>query len=467
MWNLNAFGDNIAIVEDTGAFLTYDQLSEESQKLYSKIGERCLIFILCRNSISSIKGYVAALNNNVVPLLLNADLNSKALSNLLFEYSPKYVWAPNETDCLTGFDRIFDDGSYALFKNQGETNYGLYKDLALLLTTSGSTGSPKFVRQSYDNIKSNTKSIVEYLKIVPSDRAITTLPMNYTYGLSIINTHLFSGATLLVTEKTLMQKEFWTFLKEQKATTFGGVPYTYEMLHRLRFERMDLPSLRYITQAGGKLSVELQKSFVAFSQKTGIGFIIMYGQCEATARMSYLPAECSADHLGSIGIAIPGGKFKVMADDGTEITTCNKPGELVYIGSNVTLGYSFSKEDLFKGDERDGVLHTGDIAQFDENGYYYIVGRMKRFLKVFGNRVNLDEIEQLVKDKYVGIDCAVSGTDDHIEVFVTNFNDIDDIRKYLAHRTGLNPVAFNVHLIEQIPKNDSGKTLYEQLRSLS
>ena len=157
----------------------------------------------------------------------------------------------------------------------------------------------------------------------------------------------------------------------------------------------------------------------------------------------------------------------MMADDGTEITTCNKPGELVYIGSNVTLGYSFSKEDLFKGDERDGVLHTGDIAQFDENGYYYIVGRMKRFLKVFGNRVNLDEIEQLVKDKYVGIDCAVSGTDDHIEVFVTNFNDIDDIRKYLAHRTGLNPVAFNVHLIEQIPKNDSGKTLYEQLRSLS
>lgn len=466
LWDLKAYSNSTAIIDDSGTSLTYEQLLDASQELFSHINERSLMFILCRNAISSIIGYVSALNNHVVPLLLNADLEAGAISQLLTQYGPKYIWAPKKTKNWPEFEETYTDGNYSLLKSNESTKCMLHKDLALLLTTSGSTGSPKFVRQSYMNIKSNTESIIEYLRITSSDRAITTLPMNYTYGLSIINTHLYSGATLLVTDKTLMQKEFWTFLKEQKATTFGGVPYTYEMLHRLRFERMNLPSLRYITQAGGKLSVKLQKSFVDFSQKTGIEFVIMYGQCEATARMSYLPAENSADHLGSIGIAIPGGRFKLIADDGSEITACDTPGELVYIGPNVTLGYSFSKTDLCKGDERNGTLVTGDIAQFDKDGFYYIVGRKKRFLKVFGNRVNLDEIEQLVKDKCVGIDCAVSGTDDHVEVFVTNFDETEEIRKYLAHRTGLNLVAFSVHRIEQIPKNDSGKTLYEQLKSL-
>ena len=462
MWDFDKYDSNLAIIDDCGLSISYSELSMESSVLYGNIGGRCLIFILCRNSIGSLLGYVSAIDNRVVPLLLNADLDSESIERLIASYQPNYLWVPNESIRQFDYEAVYSRYGYSLLKT-GNPDVSLNADLALLLTTSGSTGSPKFVRQSYKNIESNTKSIVEYLKIGSSDRAITTLPMNYTYGLSIINTHLFMGATLLMTEKTIIQKEFWSFFKQYCATTFGGVPYTYEILHKLRFERMDLPSLRYITQAGGKLSKEMQRIFASYSENTGVKFVIMYGQCEATARMSYLPPEEIANHLGSIGIPIPGGRFKIISDNGNEINDISSPGELEYIGPNVTMGYSFSKEDLFKGDERNGTLLTGDIAQFDENGFYYIVGRKKRFLKVFGNRINLDEIEQMLKDRYVGIDCAVAGIDDDVRIFVARDGGGDEMRKFLSSKTGLNVKAFSVIRIEQIPKNDSGKILYDVL----
>ena len=341
--------------------------------------------------------------------------------------------------------------------------HNLYKDLALLLTTSGSTGSPKFVRQSYANIEANTKSIIEYLQLDSSERAITTLPMNYTYGLSIINTHLMVGATLLLTDKGLMQKEFWKLLKEEKATSFGGVPYTFEMLDRLRFYRMDLPDLRYMTQAGGKITPKLHEKFAEYAASTGKKFIVMYGQCEATARMGYLPADRAVEKCGSMGIVIPGGKFHLIDAKGNEITDSNVTGELVYEGANVTLGYAECVEDLSKGDERNGILQTGDMAQIDDEGFYYIVGRKKRFLKIYGNRVNLDEIDRLIKARFDNIECASAGVDDHMYIFVTSEKIADDVKNFVVEKTKLNPAAFKVIIIDSIPKNDAGKTLYKEL----
>ena len=462
MWSFDKYSDNIAVIDDNGTSLSYSKLLSESLELYDHIGERCLVFVFCNNCIGSLLGYVTFINNRVVPLLINADLNKDSIDKLIQSYQPNYLWVPDLLSKQYDYDKIYSKYGYSLLK-ACDKKIDLNEDLALLLTTSGSTGSPKYVRQSYNNIESNTKSIVEYLKIEEMDRAITTLPMNYTYGLSIINTHLYVGATILMTEKTILQREFWSFFKQNQATTFGGVPYTYEILHKLRFEKMVLPSLKYVTQAGGKLSKEMQKIFASYSEDSGIKFVIMYGQCEATARMSYLPSEKMTTHLGSIGIPIPGGKFVIVSDEGEEIKSPNSPGELEYIGPNVTMGYSVSKEDLIKGDERNGVLLTGDIAQYDEDGYYYIVGRKKRFLKVFGNRVNLDEIEQLIKDRYVGIECAVAGTDDNIRIFVIGVNDKNDLRRYLSNKTGLNISAFSIITVEQIPKNDSGKVLYEIL----
>ncbi len=466
MWNFEQFKNNVAIIDEYGTDVSYEDLIEFGDKVASVISERSLVFVMCTNSIGSVAGYASFVNKGMVSVLLNAHLEKELLDNLVETYKPEYIWVP--TEMCTEYEKynaqnVFSEYGYTLLKTTFDANYELYDELCIMLTTSGSTGSPKFVRQSYKNVESNAKSIVQYLELNSSERPITTLPMNYTYGLSIINSHFMVGATLLVTDKGLMQKEFWKFFKGAEATSFGGVPYTYEMLERLRFFKMELPSLRYMTQAGGKLTPELHKKFAEYAEQKNVKFIVMYGQCEATARMGYLPAEKSLEKYGSMGIAIPGGKFKLIDVNGNDITEPHVTGELVYYGSNVTLGYAECGQDLIKGDERFGELCTGDMAQFDEDGYYYIVGRKKRFLKIYGNRVNLDEVDRMIKTKFDNIDVASAGIDDHMYIFVTEERYANDVVKFVVEKTGLNPAAFQSIVIDSIPKNDAGKTLYKEL----
>ncbi len=466
MWNLDKYKDNIAVITESGDKITYADISLHCTELTANIPSHSLVFNLCRNEIGSLVGYAGFLNAKIVPLMLKSDLDDELLQSLIKTYKPDFLYLPSDMkERFSGCPLVYEKLNYTLLKTVYDKAYPLNDDLALLLTTSGSTGSPKLVRQSYRNIEANTKSILEYLALTETERAITTLPMNYTYGISIINTHLQVGASLILTKKSPMQKEFWRQLKEYGATSFGGVPYIYEMLNRLSFERMNLPSLRYITQAGGKLSPELHEKFAHWAISTGKKFIVMYGQTEATARMSYLPAERSLEKYGSIGIAIPGGKFTLIDVDRNDITQPDTVGELVYEGPNVTLGYAECGEDLSKGDERYGCLETGDMAKFDRDGFFYIVGRKKRFLKIFGNRVNLDETEHILKTAFMGCDFACTGIDDKMTVFITDENKKDAVIKFLAEKLRLNVLAFNINYIEVIPRNESGKVLYKDLPS--
>ncbi len=464
IWDLKAFGDRDALIADSGETMTYEELDAAGERIYEKIGERCLVFQFCTNTIGSVTGYTAFLNHGVVPVLLNAHLDEDLRRELLSVYRPAYLWAPEEmAESFKGFAAVHADHGYVLLRAEKIKPCELGPDLTLLLTTSGSTGSPKFVRQSRKNILSNTASIVEYLELKEDERPITTLPMNYTYGLSIITTHLMVGAAILLTDKAIVQREFWEFFEKGQATSFGGVPYTYEMLQRLRFFRMDLPSLRYMTQAGGKLTADLHQRFAEDSASKGRKFIVMYGQCEATARMGYLPAQHALEKVGSMGIPVPGGRFELIDEKGEEVTEPDTTGELVYYGDNVTLGYAECREDLAKGDERKGRLETGDMARFDADGFYYIVGRKKRFLKIFGNRVNLDEIDRMVKMQFDDMDCASAGVDDALYIFVTDESVVSDVENYVADKTGFAARAINVVVLPQIPKNDSGKVLYKEL----
>lgn len=468
MWRLGSFNENVAVIAENGEKFSYNQLQKFCDDLVSNISQRCLVFNLCLNEIGSLVGYIGFLNNKIVPLMLDANLDRELLNNFLEVYKPDYIWLPESSaDEFAEFKKVYSALNYVLLKTPYNKEFELHEDLALLLTTSGSTGSPKLVRQSYKNIEANTKSIVEYLELDETERPITTLPMNYTYGLSIINSHLYVGASLILTLKTLMQKEFWQQFKEFETTSFGGVPYTYEMLDRLRFFRMDLPHLRTMTQAGGKLSPELHKKFAEYAIENNKKFVVMYGQTEATARMSYLPADKSLEKYGSMGIAIPGGKFTLIDPQGKEIKVADEVGELVYEGDNVTLGYAECGSDLSKGDERNGKLITGDMAKLDADGYFYIVGRKKRFLKIFGNRVNLDETERLIKSTFADeeglFNCACAGVDDSMYVFLTDETKKDEVLKFISQKTGLNPLAFKCRCIMSIPQNDAGKTLYSEL----
>lgn len=462
MWRFDRFGDAVALKDEFGQTLTYAELASEGKALADAAGGRCLTFNLCTNTIASVIGYAGFVENGVVPALLSASIDLELFASLYEAYHPAYLWAP-EGFGWDGCESVYERMGYHLLKTPFGTETELYPELALLLTTSGSTGSPKFVRQSYQNIRANTDSIVAYLHLTAEEKPISTLPMNYTYGLSIINSHLDVGATILLTDKGIAQREFWTFFREEGATSFGGVPYTYEMLDRMRFLRMNLPTLRYMTQAGGKLLPELHRKFAEWCRETGREFIVMYGQCEATARMAYLPWEKSLEKVGAMGVAIPGGRFELIDVNGGVISDVGVTGELRYYGENVTLGYAEKGADLRLGDERNGVLETGDMAQMDEDGYFTIVGRKKRFLKMYGNRINLDETERLLKAAFPQCECACAGRDDHLMIFSTVEAELPTMRSFLSEKTGLNLSGFHTMHLEAIPKNDAGKTLYREL----
>lgn len=457
--------ERLCALSDEGRTLSYGELVSFSESIRKILPPRSLIFSFCQNTIGSMAGYVAFLESQNVPLLLNANLDQELLQYLLDTYSPNYVWIP-ETN-INRFEKkpVLANYGYVLIPYDDKQK-NMHAELALLLTTSGSTGSPKLVRQTYDNIRANAESIVQYLELHEDERPITMLPMNYTYGLSVINSHLLIGATILMSDKSYAQRGFWDFFKRENGTSLVGVPYTYELLKRIRFFQMELPSLRYMTQAGGKLLPELHKEFAEYAQKTGRRFYVMYGQTEATARMSYLPYEKSLEKYGSMGIAIPGGKFHLIDVDGSDVKEPHVTGELVYEGPNVTQGYAECLDDLKKGDERQGVLVTGDMAEMDEDGYYYIVGRKKRFLKIYGNRVNLDECERMIQGQFEDVECACVGEDDHMKIYLTDESYLEDVRTFLAEKTGLHSKAFEAIYIEEIPKNDSGKKQYSEIKLL-
>lgn len=467
MFDLLKFSERQAVITDRNEVLTYGQLAEEVESfaVHYKGG---FVFTLCENLLGSFVGYVACMNKHIPQVLLDGSKDLELVQRLIGIYQPEYIWTPTDrvqevSEGFNGFKVVYEYATYSLLETRFPSQ-PISPELQLCLTTSGSTGSPKLVRLSEKNLQSNAESIAEYLKIDENERPVTSLPMYYSYGMSVINSHLIKGATILLTDKAVMQREFWSFIKEQKATSISGVPYTYEMLKRLRFFRMELPELKTMCQAGGKLNAAYVKEYVDFAEANGKQFIVMYGQTEAAPRMSYLPADKAVEKNASIGIAIPGGKLLVMDADGNEITTPETDGELIYKGENVCLGYAESRADLAKGDENHGELHTGDIAKFDEDGFFYITGRMKRFVKVWGNRINLDATEQLVKA--ITPNCACGGVDDLITVFVTEDGLEEQIKALLVEKTGFNPRAFQVKKIDAIPVKTSGKIDYPALQQM-
>lgn len=469
MFDLLKYEKQFAVVTDRGESLTYGELGKEVEKFHNAVPQKGLVFILCENVLGSFMGYVACINKHIPSVLLDGSKDLELVQKLISIYHPEYIWTPTKRiDEISG-KTIYQYKDYSLLQVSYEIDFSheektLHNDLLLCLTTSGSTGSPKLVRLSEDNLKSNAESIAEYLKLDEKERPITTLPMYYSFGMSVINSHLIKGATILLTDKAVTQREFWTFLKNQGATSIAGVPYTYEMLKRLRFFRMDLPSLKTMTQAGGKLNAAFVKEYVDYAKDNGKQFFVMYGQTEAAPRMSYLPSDKAVEKNASIGIAIPGGEMSVVDAEGNTIKTPKIDGELVYKGKNVCLGYAEKRRDLKLGDENQGILHTGDIAHFDTDGYFYITGRTKRFVKIWGNRTNLDATEQLVKA--ITPNCACCGVDDLITVFVTEEGLDEQIKAWLIEKTGFNPRAFAIRKIDAIPVKTSGKIDYPKLQKM-
>lgn len=455
--NLTAKND-IALINEKGAKYSYADVIYISSELVSDIQTRSLVFLMCDNSAEIVMAYVGLLRKKIVVVLLDSNINFTHYENLTQAYKPNYTISNKPLKTKASFK--LNNNCY-IYQNYPAHEHKLHNDLAMLLTTSGSTGSLKYVRLSYENIYQNTKDIITYLEIKPEDITITTLPMNYTYGLSIINTHLFAGASIVLSDVSVMSKRFYETLNKYQVSSFGGVPYTYEMLSRQTFLHKPVKSLKYLTQAGGKLPIELGEKFINFCTANNMKFIIMYGQTEATARMAYLPWDYANKKMGSIGRPIPNGEITLHDENDVLITGFHTSGEIVYQGKNVMMGYACDLSDLEKGNELNGILHTGDIAYRDEEGFYFIVGRQNRFLKLFGKRINLDEIERLLQNK--GLHCVCTGKDDYMNIYTLETDNEDVIKLYLYDMAGINMQCIHVHHINEIPRNTSGKIKYHSL----
>lgn len=447
----------VAVVDDSGLRFTFGELCEFAAKFGAILPPRSLIFILAENTIDSLLGYIGSLSNGIVPLVISRNTDAALYERFREMYCPAYIWEPAEMVEQTGDEMIFEYNSYRLVKT-GLASPILNENLSLLLPTSGSTGSPKLVRHTYRNIEANARNVAEMFKITSEDRAMAVLPMHYTMGLSVIASHLYAGATVFLSKRSLTDKAFWDTMKNERITSFTGVPFSYEVLHKIRFFRMNLPDLKIITQGGGKLSTELFQECCDYAERTGKQFIPTYGQTECTARMAYLPAELASQKIGSIGRAEPNGQLSIIDNDGNETFEGEATGEMVYRGENVTMGYAICKEDLLKGDENHGVMHTGDIARRDADGCYFIIGRMKRFLKIFGLRIGLDEVEHLVKSNF-DTDCVCSGTDEKLKVHITNKEIVNDVMNFVLEKTHLYHQNVEVIFVEEIKRNEAGKVI--------
>lgn len=446
----NFENENIALITEDNVNIQYNQLDDMVEKFRNDFFDdsKKLIFLEATNNINFVVAYIACLRHGNPVLLLDKGLKPDFKTNLVSLYDPNLYIS-------------FSLNGNLDVETLSSQVHKLDENLALLLSTSGSTGAPKLVKLSKENIQSNTDAIVEYLHMTSEDRAITLMPLHYSYGLTVLNSHLAINGSTVLTNYSIISREIWALIKDSEITSISGVPFIFEMLDKLRFGRMDLPKINYLTQAGGKLSSELATKFSELCKEKGIPFYIMYGQTEASPRISYLNPNKVAIKTDSIGAAIAGGELSVIDEDGRVITSAGVGGELVYRGPNVMLGYA---EELAELDQTTPIseLKTGDIAYFDEDGDYFIIGRIKRFIKLFGLRFSLDQIEMHLNK--LGYQCVCGGDDEKLKVAVLNLSRNEKaIKKTLASDFKINIKSIVIFEIDEIVRTANGKIDYKNI----
>lgn len=409
-------------------------------------GQLCALAL--HPTLASVITYLACMDAGIPLLLLDKQQKDSVNERLMSLY--RVAW---QLDVSTGEDK-------AVASEEKQVR----QDLALLLTTSGSTGGPKAVMLSRENIVSNAKSIAEYLPMRTDDIAITSLPLHYSFGLSILNSHLWLGACVLLSDEAMLSRAFWQHVTQYGVTSLSGVPFSYQILKNLRIERMNLPDLRYLTQAGGKLPDALVTHFTTLAKDKGWSFYLMYGQTEATARIAYLPPEYLESHGDCIGHAIPGGDLYLKDEQGQRIICSGIAAELFYRGDNVMLGYACCYKDLH-GNGSCKELATGDIAELTASGLYRICGRKRRFIKVRGKRLSLDHIETLLAAQ-VGGNVWALGKDEELQLVYEQIEDMQSVTDFAMQQLGLHPSLFKLKHVAVFPRLSNGKPDYQTLFSL-
>ena len=436
----------MALRDHSGTVVTYDELVEQAETIGRSLPARkSLIFQYARNSVPDVVFLLGALARGHSVALLDPDLPDISRRGVEGIYCPDLVWMAGEIEARVG----------------SETD--IHQDLAVLLSTSGSTGGSKFVRLTRGNLEANAASIAETLDIRDHDVAAGHLPIHYSYGLSVVLSHLSRGAEVVLTSLGLMDRPFWSLMNDFNISHFPGVPFHYETLLRLGLRRIGLPSLRVMTQAGGHLAVDARWKLYEYMHSRGGRFHVMYGQTEASPRIATLAHSDFPKHPGSVGTAVPRGRI-VIRDENGVVLPSRVEGNVWFEGPNVMMGYAETAQDMARGDDRNGVLETGDIGWLSDDGHLTITGRSKRVGKVYGLRVNLDEIERVMSALHSPV-AAVQGRDKIVLLVATTDGVVDasPFRDEFAKRFTLPLTAIEVRSIDHIPITSRGKTDYQAL----
>lgn len=434
-------GSDIALYSSERT-LTFDDLHQEMLNFISALRElspveRPLLALRVDNSVNAVVACMACWQESLPFILLD---KSAEYSELVERYQVNVVCA------------AFGDGMQ--FTINSSLVHEINPQLRMCLSTSGTTGYSKLVMLSDDNLKANARSISEYLNITPLERGLLSLPFAYSYGFSIVSSHLLSGASVVLAEPDLMGKALWQAAKQFQASSFAGVPFSYQFLIKLGLARCLPESVKTLTQAGGKLAAEDVAAVAEFSKQRGMRFYVMYGQTEASPRIAFLPAQDAFDYSGSIGGAIPGGELWIEDEQGRVIENDNVSGELVYRGPNVMLGYATEIKD-FASIANTDTLRTGDLA-YREGGRYYISGRLKRMIKLNGKRYSLDDLQAQLSARLGIAELVCAGTDDKLTVVYTDPALTDRVKPELAE-FGVSMSLVHTLCITSLPLTANGK----------
>jgi long-chain acyl-CoA synthetase len=441
--------------------LSYNELNGESLKLARYIretyGENNNIILVAPNSIYFMVVYLAIMKSGNVCVPLNPSVEENNLRFIVDLCDAKIAFV---------FPAMSGDPRWEMLekvyhelpeKKNGKEAMNIFSDetfdedrLAEIIFTSGSTGEPKGVMITHKNIIANTDSIIQYLKLTADDVIHIVLPFYYCYGLSLLHTHLKVGGSVVFNNNFMFLGAVINDLKKYKCTGFAGVPSHFQVLLRKSksFKTDKFPDLRYVTQAGGKLHKAFIQEFI--DNQPEITFYVMYGQTEATARLSYLPPERLVEKLGSLGKAIPGVELELIDEKGEPVLESGVVGQLVARGDNIMKGYLGDKADT-EATLKDGWLHTGDLAYRDDDGFFFHTARQKEIIKVGGRRISPKEIEEVIVTIPGVVDCSISAIFDEIlgealkaEVVVADMNDnsLDELtmKKFCGEKLALEKI---------------------------
>ncbi len=430
--NFKNFKNKVALFDDKKE-VKYREILDYSNYLKQIIKKNSLVLLVISNSLEGLKIYSSLIYNNTTTIIIDESLGKKYAFDLIKKYKVNYLFIPKKLINISKEKNIINESDNYFFLLKNKFNHKINKKNLILLPTSGTTANPKLVRLSENNLSFNSKKIIEALSISKNDLAHTSLPSGFSFGLSILNTHLNIGAKIFVTKSSIVEKKFWNNLSKYKITSLYGVPSMFKFICISKLYNKIPNNVKYLAQAGGKLDNKIIEELIIFSKKKNKKFYVMYGQTEASPRISSFNIMSNLKKKYSVGKPFKQTNIELIE---TKKLRGFKDKEIVFFGKNVCLGYSKKLEDLKKGDVNLGKLYTGDVGYKDDDGFYYITGRVKRFAKIHGLRIDLDDVENFLKNKKIISKAIIDN--DFLKINLKKKIDIEKVKKILSKEYNLN-----------------------------